>query len=90
MKVRSVIRIFFGRKENEATLFTITDIAIYLDGMHYQIVITSYRPGIIIGKAGKDIGALRDYLNEEIFSFVEDTDITFEIVLKECKLWTNV
>ena len=48
------------------------------------ILIESHRPGLLIGKGGKDINGFKEFLIKEL----KRNDVSID--LKECKLWHNL
>ena len=92
--IRSSIYCFFNNSEDDndgwkSIINTITNIVITKEKAHYVIIITTYRPGLIIGKGGKTFQELSDKLGE-LFSIFEGYNMTYEIQIKECTLWNKL
>ena len=63
---------------------TITAVKFYKTRGKYIVKITTYRPCLIIGKAGADIDNLKEFINRDFFNL----PVTIE--LEECKMWFNL
>lgn len=64
--------------------FGITDLDFKFDSNMVTLTITMEFPGIIIGKGGRTIDALREYLNDVLDNY------SIKIDLKESKLWHRI
>lgn len=62
---------------------SITYVMTFKHGDEIIIEIETHHPGLLIGKAGRFIDGLTEYLKEE-------TKQNIKIDLKECKLWHNL
>lgn len=68
------------------TLYSITDIkSEYNKKDKLIITITSHRPGMIIGRAGKRIDDLKLWLKSDL-----EIGDNFELRLEECKIWYDM
>lgn len=78
-EVRRHMYLFFRYKEWGYET-TITKVDAYMSKNKILVVIETHRPGVLIGKAGSFIDALRNNLQERLKYDVE-------IRIEECKLW---
>lgn len=75
---------YFIIKEYTNILNYITKVEVSKSKKGVTILIESHRPGLLIGKGGKNINELKEFLFKEF----NRKDIYVD--LKECKLWYNL
>lgn len=78
---RRQISYYFYEDFNYDIISTITEVKVFEEKSKFILKITTHRPGILIGRGGKTIDALRNWLNNGEFSK------PVEIDLQESKLW---
>ena len=72
---------YFIIKEYTNILNYITKVEVSKSKKGVTILIESHRPGLLIGKGGKDINGFKEFLIKEL----KRNDVSID--LKECKLW---
>ncbi len=82
-KYRRAIYIFLNWKNKYDVLYLITDIKVTKDTNNTIVCITTQKPGLLIGKAGKLIEELKRFIEE-------DTNENIIIKIKESALWKNM
>jgi len=78
--VRRELNMYFITNECYNVQYSITDVEVESNKTGMVIIITTNRPGILIGKGGKDINHLTEYLNKQF-------KVNIQLKIKECKLW---
>lgn len=81
-KIKRVMMAYFHHHKWDY-YHTITDVELYRDGWKIKLIITTHRPGILIGRSGKFIDGLKEWIDIEL-------DHSVEIEIKESKLWLNL
>ena len=79
-KIKRTIQMFYYNSQHDMTS-TITDVKFFQFKYNYEVEITTHRPGLMIGKAGRYIDELKEYINDGFF------DMPVKIKLEECKIW---
>lgn len=79
-RVRRLINQFFENEDIYRPRLEITDVVVKNKKLFIEITITLVRPGLLIGKQGRTIDALKEYLEKLLEKFVE-------IKIKESKIW---
>jgi len=73
----------FGYLELELNK-TITDVTVIEVHDKYEVTITSYYPGLLIGQGGKIIDAIIEMINDNIF----DKEVIIKLL--DCNLWDDI
>jgi len=76
--------LFYSYHGYSKTLTDITNVRFFETKEYYTVEITTHRPGIVIGKGGRDIDELEKYLNDDCFNK------PVKILLLECQLWLKL
>ncbi len=79
---KRAIDLFFDESSGR-NLLHITNIVVYKLNKETVVEVTSHRPGLIIGKGGRTIDELKNFIER-----VNEHPIKF--VLKESTLWKNI
>lgn len=79
-RVRRLMSQFFVNEDISRDVLEITDVDVKIKKKLVTVTVTLGRPGLLIGKMGKTIDALKEYLENMI-----ERDV--EILIKESKLW---
>lgn len=72
---------YFIINEYTNILSYVTKVEVSKSKKGVTILIESHRPGLLIGKGGKDINGFKEFLIKEL----KRNDVSID--LKECKLW---
>jgi len=89
--VRRTIYEFYNSRETLKPIIDIIhNVEIKRTDDHYTVRITTTRPGLIIGKQGRLMDELNQMLNYTVFGIFEDHGITFDILLNEANLWSEM
>lgn len=81
-QVRRIMNRFFHYNDWKYQ-YTITKVSVYETKNTLFVNIESHRPGLLIGKGGRTIDSLREWLEEE---FKKEVKIRIE----ECQLWNKL
>jgi len=81
---RKSIANYFYNEDSSGIISHFTDLKVTETKDKFIVHITTHRPGILIGKGGRTIDSLIEWLNGE--GFIKP----IEIDLKESKMWHNL
>ena len=81
---RKYVSLYFYEEYNSEIISCFTDVKIFEEKTKFTLQITTHRPGILIGKGGRTIDALKEYLNKGQFPKPVQIDI------KESKMWLKL
>jgi len=85
-EIKRCLNFFYGDATRPYDVrITITDVKFYKNEKDYTVVITTYRPGLIIGEQGEYINRFEEYINSS-----NKFDMPVKIELKECDMWFNL
>lgn len=79
-RVRRRMSQFFVNEDINRSVLEITDVDVKIKKKLVIVTVTLGRPGLLIGKMGRTIDALTEYLKK-----ILERDV--EILIKESKLW---
>lgn len=80
---RDISSYFYGEYDQSVISF-FTNIRVLEYNHKFVVEITTHRPGLLIGKGGKTVDALKEFLNKG------DLPKKIEIDIKESKMWSNL
>lgn len=82
-KVKQIISFHLWYKQYDNLRYNVTKLSVYENKTEIVVKLETYRPGLWIGKGGRDIDELKKVLTEKLGKEVR-------IELSECKLWHNI